>query len=117
MESLPTDLAKKGVETLIEKAIAELRYLCCYTCIAEDFEKEKKKLVAERKSLEQRIEVAKGRGEVIQANSYFWEDQADEIIKGDNKIEQTCFPNCIRRYRKGRELSSKMEEIKKLLDW
>ncbi|CAJ2638663.1 unnamed protein product [Trifolium pratense] len=115
-----TDLAKTYVEKLINGAIAETRPVFCFTCIANEFEEEKVRLEAERITLEQRAKVAAGRDKDIQANVCFWEKEVDKIIQEDIKTKKTCFfglcPDCIWRYKRGKELANKMEEIKRLTE-
>ncbi|PNY04648.1 putative CC-NBS-LRR resistance protein [Trifolium pratense] len=115
-----TDLAKTYVEKLINGAIAETRPVFCFTCIANEFEEEKVRLEAERITLEQRAKVAAGRDKDIQANVCFWEEEVDKIIQEDIKTKKTCFfglcPDCIWRYKRGKELANKMEEIKRLTE-
>ncbi|XP_050880795.1 probable disease resistance protein At4g27220 isoform X2 [Lathyrus oleraceus] len=115
MASFLSDYAKKNVEKLIDGALKELRYICCFTCIAKEFEEKKVRLEAERTSVGQRVQVAKRRGEDVQATALFWEDEADKIIQEDTKTKQKCFfglcPDCIWLYKRGKELEIKKEQI------
>ncbi|XP_012571305.3 disease resistance protein SUMM2 [Cicer arietinum] len=101
-------------------ALVESSYICCFTCIAKDFEEEKARLVPERKTIKERVEVATSRGEDIESNVVSWEEEADKLIQEDTKTKQkSCFgfcPNCIWRYIRGKELANKKERIKKLME-
>ncbi|XP_058768321.1 uncharacterized protein LOC131642047 [Vicia villosa] len=119
MTSFLIDYAKKNVEKSLDGVLKELRYICCFTCIAKEFEEEKTWLEAERTTVGQRVKVAKRRGDDVQDNVIFWEEEADKIFQEDTKINKKCFfglcPDCIWRYRKGKELANKKDQIKKLM--
>ncbi|XP_004500352.1 uncharacterized protein [Cicer arietinum] len=119
MESFMPDLAKSYVEKLIKGALVESSYICCFTCIAKDFEEEKARLVSESKTIKERVEVATNRGEDIQSNVDYWEKEADKLIQEDTKTNQKCCfgfcPNCIWRYIRGKELANKKDRIKELM--
>ncbi|XP_058769136.1 probable disease resistance protein At1g61310 [Vicia villosa] len=119
MTSFLIDYTKKNSEKSLDRALKELRYICCFTCIAKEFEEEKAWLEAERTAVGQRVKVAKRRGDDVQAIAIFWEEEADKIIQEDTKTKQKCFfglcPNCIWRYRRGKELANKKDQIKKLM--
>ncbi|XP_050880805.1 uncharacterized protein LOC127084405 isoform X1 [Lathyrus oleraceus] len=108
------------MEKLINEGLKEFRYICCFTCIAKELEEEKVWLEAERTAVGQRVKVAKRRGEDVEANALFWEEEADKLIQEDTKTNQKCFiglfPNCIWRYRRGKELANKKDQIKKLME-
>ncbi|XP_058787832.1 uncharacterized protein LOC131662148 isoform X3 [Vicia villosa] len=120
MTSFLIDYTKQNVEKLLNEALKELRYICCFTCIANDFEEEKVWLEAERTSVGQRVKVAKRRGEDVQANALFWEEEADKLIREDTKTKQKCFfglcPHCLWRYKRGKELENKKDQIKKFME-
>ncbi|CAL5202654.1 unnamed protein product [Lathyrus oleraceus] len=120
MASFLIDYAKQNMEKLINEGLKEFRYICCFTCIAKELEEEKVWLEAERTAVGQRVKVAKRRGEDVEANALFWEEEADKIIQEDTKTKQKCFiglfPNCIWRYRRGKELANKKDQIKKLME-
>ncbi|XP_058787836.1 disease resistance protein SUMM2-like [Vicia villosa] len=119
MTSFLIDYAKKNVEKSLDGVLKELRYICCFTCIAKEFEEEKTWLEAERTTVGQRVKVAKRRGDDVQDNVIFWEEEADKIIQEDTKTNKKCFfglcPDCIWRYRRGKELANKKDQIKKLM--
>ncbi|XP_058787876.1 uncharacterized protein LOC131662183 [Vicia villosa] len=120
MASFWTDLAKSYVEKLINGVIAESSYICCFTCIAKDFEEEKARLEIERTTFKQRIEVATRRGEDVQGNALSWVEEVDRLIQEDTKTKQKCCfefcPHCIWRYRRGKVLANKKEHIKELME-
>ncbi|CAJ2640473.1 unnamed protein product [Trifolium pratense] len=120
MASFLTDLVKPYVEKLINGAITESSYICCFTCIAKDFEDEKIRLEVERTTFDQRIDVATRRGEDVQANALLWKKEVEELIQEDTKTKQKCFfgfcCDCIWRYKRGKELANKKEQIKKLME-
>ncbi|KAI5408634.1 hypothetical protein KIW84_054466 [Lathyrus oleraceus] len=120
MASFLTDLAKPYVEKLINGVIAESSYICCFMCIAKDFEEEKARLEVERTTFKQCIEVATRKGEDVQANALSWVEEADKLIQEDTKTKQKCFfefcPHCIWRYRRGKVLANKKDHIKELME-
>jgi hypothetical protein len=71
MASFLTDLVKPYVEKLINGAIAESSYICCFTCIAKDFEEERARLEIEKTTVKQRVDVATRKGEDVQGNALF----------------------------------------------
>ncbi|GAU33592.1 hypothetical protein TSUD_359700 [Trifolium subterraneum] len=118
MGNVPSDLVKSYVEKLIDRAIAEARHVFCFTCIVKEFEEERARLEPERITIEQRVKVAKERDKDIQANVGSWEEEIVKLDKVDTKTKQTCFfgfcPDCIWRYKKGKELANKVKRIKEL---
>ncbi|KAI5408394.1 disease resistance protein SUMM2 isoform X1 [Lathyrus oleraceus] len=120
MASFLIDYAKQNMEKLINEGLKEFGYICCFTCIAKELEEEKVWLEAERTAVGQRVKVAKRRGEDVEANALFWEEKADKLIQEDTKTKEKCFiglfPNCIWRYRRGKELANKKDQIKKLME-
>ncbi|GAU18660.1 hypothetical protein TSUD_124930 [Trifolium subterraneum] len=120
MASFLTDLVKPFVERLINGAITESSYICCFTCIAKDFEDQKARLEVERTTFKERVDVATRRGEDVQTNALFWEEEAKELIQENTKTKQKCSfgfcCHCIWRYRRGKELTNKKEQIKKLME-
>ncbi|RHN67919.1 putative P-loop containing nucleoside triphosphate hydrolase, leucine-rich repeat domain, L [Medicago truncatula] len=118
--SFLTDLAKPYVEKLINGAITGSSYICCLTCIAKDFEEQRARLEIERTTVKQRVDVATRRVEDVQANVLFWEKEADELIQEDTKTKQKCLfgfcPHIIWRYKRGKELTNKKEQIKRLIE-
>ncbi|XP_058767167.1 uncharacterized protein LOC131640805 [Vicia villosa] len=120
MSDCLTELAKSYVEKLINRIAAELRYICCFTCIAKDFEEEKTRLEPVRTTIKQRIDVAVRNGEDVTDIARFWEKEADRLIEEDTKAEQKCFfklcPHCFSRYKRGKVLANEKEYIKKLIE-
>ncbi|RHN67987.1 putative P-loop containing nucleoside triphosphate hydrolase, leucine-rich repeat domain, L [Medicago truncatula] len=120
MASFLTDLVKPYVEKLINGAIRESSYICCFTCIANDFEEEKARLEIESTTVKQRVYDAIRRGEDVQANALFWEKEADKLIQEDTKTKQKCLfgfcPHIIWRYKRGKELTNKKEQMKRLIE-
>ncbi|XP_058764079.1 uncharacterized protein LOC131637508 isoform X2 [Vicia villosa] len=119
MGSFLLDLAKPYVEQLVNKVIAESRYICCFTCIAKDFEEEKVRLEVERATFERHIEEATRGGEVILPDARAWKEEVDQLIQEDTKKRQKCFfescPHCLWRYTRGKFLVNKKERIKILM--
>jgi len=120
MASFLTDLAKPYVEKLINGAIAETGYICCFTRIANDFEEERVGFERDRTTVKELVDQAIRRGDNVQDNVRSWEKEADELIQEDTKAKQKCLfgfcPDCIWRYRKGKDLENKKEKIKKLIE-
>nr|XP_007134147.1 hypothetical protein PHAVU_010G023200g [Phaseolus vulgaris]ESW06141.1 hypothetical protein PHAVU_010G023200g [Phaseolus vulgaris] len=120
MESIVSDLAKSNLEKLINAILEQSRYICCFTCITGDFEKERKNLIAKKKTLEECVRVAKRRNDNIARDVTLWQNQAEDLIEEDTKTKVTCFfgrfPNCKWQYSRGKDLESKTEEIKRLME-
>ncbi|KAK2407153.1 putative disease resistance protein [Trifolium repens] len=120
MATFLCDLVKSYVEKLIDGAIAEARHVFCFTCIVKEFEEERARLEPERITMVQRIKVAKERDKDIEANVGSWAEEIDKLNQVDTKTKQTCFfefcPDCIWRYKKGKELANNMEKIKRLVE-
>ncbi|XP_073224627.1 uncharacterized protein [Cicer arietinum] len=120
MVSCLAELGKTYVEKLINRVTAELRFVFCFTCIAKEFEEKKPELEAERKTMEQRVQVAVSEGKVIRANVLHWIKKVDKLIQENTKTKQTCFfgfcPDCIGRYKRGKELVNMTEEIKSSIE-
>ncbi|KAK2406718.1 disease resistance protein [Trifolium repens] len=118
MGNIISDLVKSNVEKLIDGAIGEARYVFCLTCIVKEFEQERDRLKQERINMVQRVKEAKERDKDIQANVGSWLEETDELNQVDTKTKQTCFfgfcPDCIWRYKKGKELADKVTRIKEL---
>ncbi|XP_045790592.1 uncharacterized protein LOC123885359 [Trifolium pratense] len=118
MESFLCDLAKPYVEKLINGAIAEARHVLCFTCTVKEFEEERASLEPERKTIEQLVKDARERNKDIKANVVSWAEEIDKLNQVDTKTKQTCFfgfcPDCIWRYKKGKELTNKVKRIQEL---
>ena len=119
MASFLCDLVKQYVERMINGAITEARHVFCFTCIVKDFEEGRARLGQERVTMGQRVKVAMGKDKDIQANVGFWEEEIDKLNKLDIKTKQTCFfgfcPDCIWRYKRGKEFANNLEDIKRLI--
>ena len=120
MEGCMTDVRKTLVEKLLNKAIEKSRYLFCFTCIVKEFDEEKVKLEAERATMTQRFDMATRKDKDVQFNAQLWQEQVDKLIQEDTEKKQSFFfgfcPDCIWRYKRGEELSTKIEEIKNLME-
>lgn len=118
MAAVLSDCLKVIVEKFLDLTIGEARYLCCFKTIVEEHEKEKGKLRAKRKSVQENVDVAKNRAEEIVNDVTVWIQNADNLISEDTEIKRTCFsgwcPNCIWQYHRGKELVAKMSEIAEL---
>ncbi|KAK7390568.1 hypothetical protein VNO78_25877 [Psophocarpus tetragonolobus] len=119
MANIAADLAKPILEKLMDATIRQSRYICCYTAIEEEFEKEKETLKAKGLTMADYVKVAKRRCEVIRSDVTLWQEQVERLIQEDNKTKVTCFfgccPNCKWKYSRGKELVNKTEEMKRLI--
>ncbi|XP_027340760.1 probable disease resistance protein At1g61300 [Abrus precatorius] len=120
MANIVADLGKSILEKLMNNAIAESRYICCFSCIVKDFEDEKEVLKATRMTVDEYTKVEKRKGNNIRADVTFWQERAEELIHEDTQMKKTCFfgwcPNCKWRYSKGKQLANKKKEIERLLE-
>ncbi|XP_061356027.1 uncharacterized protein LOC133300484 [Gastrolobium bilobum] len=118
MADIPNELAKKGLEKLMDWAIGEARYICCFTSIVADCEKEKEILEAKVKAVGQRVDQLKRSSQDTPADVTSWDKRADKLIQEDTKTKKTCFfgwcPNCIWRYNRGKELANKTEDARRI---
>ncbi|XP_045791683.1 uncharacterized protein LOC123886409 [Trifolium pratense] len=118
MASFLYEFVKPYVAKLIDGAIAEARHVFCFTCIVKEFEEERARLEPERITMAQRVKVAKERGKDIQAKVGSWEEEIDKLNQVDTKTKQPYFfgfcPDCIWRYKKGKELVNTVKRIKEL---
>ncbi|XP_027337499.1 uncharacterized protein LOC113851226 [Abrus precatorius] len=108
MANIAVDLVKSILERLINCAIAESRYVCCFSDIVEDIEKEKK-------ALEENVKEEKRKGNNIRTDVSSWLKETEGLIK-DTQTKKTCFfgwcPDCKWRYSKGKQLANKKKELK-----
>jgi len=118
--SIASDLAKSNLEKLINASLEQSRYICCFTCITGDFEKERKNLIAKKETLEDYVRVANRRSDNIRRDVTLWQKQATDLIEEDTRTKVTCFfgwlPNCKWLYSRGKDLESKTKEIRKLME-
>ncbi|CAI8595880.1 unnamed protein product [Vicia faba] len=120
MECCLTESGKICMEKLIDKAIAELRHVFCFTSTANEFREKKTWLEAEIKTMEQHAKVAAGNDKDIEADYHLWKEKAEKLVQEDILTKQKCFfglcPNCIWRYKKGKELANNIQDIKQLTE-
>ncbi|KAL5078350.1 hypothetical protein RYX36_017334 [Vicia faba] len=120
MECCLTESGKICMEKLIDKAIAELRHVFCFTSTANEFKEKKTWLEEEIKTMEQPAKVAAGNDKDIEADYHLWKEKAEKLVQEDILTKQKCFfglcPNCIWRYKKGKELANNIQEIKQLTE-
>ena len=79
------------VERLVDRAARETSYLCCFSCTAAEFEKEKVKLEVKLETLQQAAEVATRQDEEIYSDVKHWMGEAAGIIVGDTTTRKNCF--------------------------
>ncbi|GAU18674.1 hypothetical protein TSUD_125070 [Trifolium subterraneum] len=119
MASSWCDLVKQYVERLINRTINEARHVFCFTCIVNEFEEERARLETEWRTMRQRVKVAIARDKDVNAAVAFWEGEVDNFIQLDIKTKETCFfgfcPDCVWRYKKGKELATRMKDIEQLI--
>ncbi|KAK2386595.1 putative disease resistance protein [Trifolium repens] len=62
-------------------------------------------------------DLGRRKGEDVEGNALSWDEEAEKLIQEDTKTKQNCFCcDCIWRYTRGKELSHKKEQIKKLME-
>ncbi|XP_024633856.2 probable disease resistance protein At4g27220 [Medicago truncatula] len=119
MECFLTELGKTLMEKVLNKAIEKSRNIFCFTCIVKEFNEEKDKLEEGRATMKEQIQVATNKGKGIKANARLWEEHARKLIQENTETKQSCFfgfcPDCIWRYKRGEELTTKIKEIKDLM--
>ncbi|KAI9103680.1 hypothetical protein K1719_023303 [Acacia pycnantha] len=119
MAEIGEDVAAHCVELLADKAMHELKYLCCYKSCVDEFEEDKKILEERKETIEKDIEEARNRIEsLIESDVKRWREEADGLIKEDTKGKEKWFglvTNCIWQYNRGKKLEEKKRRIQKLL--
>lgn len=99
MTSVLSDCFKVIAGKFLDLTIGEARYLCCFKTIVEEHEREKCKLRAKRKGVQENVNVAKNRAEEIVNEVTVWIQNADNIIDENTETKRTCFfgwcPNCV----------------------
>ena len=121
MDGCLTDIRKTLGDKLLDKAIENARYLFCFTCIVKEFDEEKGNLEAERGTITQLFDKATQKDKDVKFNAQRWKEQVDKHIQiqEDTKKEPSCFlgfcPDCIWRYKRGKELATKIKEMKNLM--
>ncbi|KAF7842579.1 putative disease resistance protein [Senna tora] len=104
MANIPIDIASNLAQRLVNRAIIEAKYLCCFKSYVENFEKEKKRLSATRKSVGEDIKEARQRNESqIDDETKQWLNEVDSLIQEDTEskkkwIFELC-TNCISQHR------------------
>ncbi|KAH7843672.1 hypothetical protein Vadar_019359 [Vaccinium darrowii] len=121
-------IAEKIVEIVIQSMGHHLGYPFHYKKNVKDLEVQMDKLQKLRKPIEEQIEEAKTRGEVIVNNVSDWLNEADMLRQGvktfmDEKIDKEnvqCFnfscPNFISRYKLSKEAEKMMDKGKSLFE-
>ncbi|XP_028768305.1 probable disease resistance protein At4g27220 [Neltuma alba] len=119
MEAIGEGVATPVAESLVDKAMKELKYLCCYKTYVDDFEEEKTSLSARRNRVLKDIEDAKHRNEnKVEDEVELWLDRAKDLIEEDTKGKKKWFglvTNCFWQYKRGKELEGKTQKIKRLM--
>ena len=120
MTSIVEGAATHVAETLVDKAMQELKYLCCYKSYVEDFEKEKESLSARRNTMLKDINEARERNENLVENEVeLWLNRANGFIEEDTKGKKKWFglvTDCFWQYKSGKELEGNSQRIKQLLE-
>ncbi|XP_028753109.1 uncharacterized protein LOC114712730 [Neltuma alba] len=119
MARIGEDVATHVAESSADKAMQELKYLCCYKTYVDDFEEEKTSLIARRNRVLKDIEVARHRNEnQVEDEVKLWLERANGLIGEDTKGKKKWFglvTNCPWQYKRGKELEGKTQRIKQLL--
>ncbi|KAI9088286.1 hypothetical protein K1719_030007 [Acacia pycnantha] len=119
MESCLLDLANNEVQSLVNLVKNEAQYLCCFNTYVEKFEKKKKELEAKHKDVKRKFQKGKGVFS-FKFEAQQWKSEVDDIIGIDTKTKKKLFfgwcPNCWWKYRRGKELAEKTQDIQKLLE-
>ncbi|XP_028768303.1 putative disease resistance protein At5g05400 [Neltuma alba] len=120
MEPIVEEVATHAAESLVDKAMQELKYLCRYKTYVDDFEEEKTSLSARRNTVRKDIEDAKHRNEnEVEDEVELWLERANGLIGEDTKGNKKCFglvTNCFWQYKRGKELEGKTQRIKQLME-
>ncbi|XP_054777311.1 probable disease resistance protein At4g27220 [Prosopis cineraria] len=105
--------------SLVDKAMNELKYLCCYKSYVDDFEKEKPSLSATRNTVLKDIKDAEDKNKnQIEDDVQLWLDIAKGLIQEETKEKKKWFglvTNCFWQYKRGKELEGKTQRIRQLI--
>ncbi|KAK4254265.1 hypothetical protein QN277_009669 [Acacia crassicarpa] len=119
-ENIAADAAAAVVESLADRAMQELHYLCCYNRYVEDFEYQKEHLKAKRETIRKDIKEAQERNEnLIESEVQLWLNRADALINEDTNEKNKWFglvPNCWWQHNRGKNLEDKKQKIKALIE-
>ncbi|XP_028786567.1 probable disease resistance protein At4g27220 [Neltuma alba] len=119
MAAIGEGVATHVAESLVDKAMKELKYLCCYKTYVDDFEEEKTSLSAKRNTVLKNIKEANHRNEnQVEDEVELWLGRAKDLIEEDTKGKKKWFDlvtNCFWQYKRGKELQGKTQKIKQLL--
>ncbi|KAI9071362.1 hypothetical protein K1719_046674 [Acacia pycnantha] len=121
VENIAADAAAAAAESLADKAMQELHYLCCYKSYVDDFEDQKELLKARRETLRKDIKEAQDRRNKnqIECEVEYWLKRADALINEDTKEKMKWFglvPNWFWQYNRGKDLENKKQKIKALIE-
>ncbi|KAI4357312.1 hypothetical protein L6164_001269 [Bauhinia variegata] len=120
MTDIPMNVTTNIIQRLVDRAIDETYYLCCFKKIVEDFEEEKKTLEAKYTDVQEDIEENKNAVMDIVQEVNLWKNRAEDLIAEDTNTRKSClFPwcyNCIWQYRQGKDLAKKTQKIKELVE-
>ncbi|XP_028788259.1 probable disease resistance protein At1g61300 [Neltuma alba] len=120
MAAIGEGVATHVAESLVDKPMKELKYLCCYKTYVDDFEEEKTSLSAKRNTVLKNIKEANHRNEnQVEDEVELWLGRAKDLIEEDTKGKKKWFglaTNCFWQYKRGKELEGKTQKIKRLME-
>ncbi|KAI4315941.1 hypothetical protein L6164_023966 [Bauhinia variegata] len=110
------------VASIIKKAATQAQYVFSFNNFVETLEKEKLELMAKQGSIEEDAVIAHRRAETIDAEVQKWLEVAENLKKEVDQLQQDihmhkaawCCPNFVQRYRLGRRVAKKTEQLTQL---
>ncbi|KAI4316041.1 hypothetical protein L6164_024059 [Bauhinia variegata] len=121
-EAIAGDVAADIIASIIKKAATQAQYVFSFSNFVETLEKEKQELMAKQGGIEENAVRAHRRAETIDAEVQKWLEVAENLKKEVDELQEQiymhkaawCCPNFIQRYRLGRRVAKKTEQLTQL---
>ncbi|KAI4308646.1 hypothetical protein L6164_031702 [Bauhinia variegata] len=122
MAGIAEGVAAEISASIIKKAATQAQYVFSFNNFVETLEKEKEELILKQGSIEGDAVRAHRRAETIDAEVQKWLDVAENLMEEVDQLEQEihmhkaawCCPNFIQRYRLGRRVAKKTQQLTQL---
>ncbi|KAF7842544.1 putative disease resistance protein [Senna tora] len=121
-ETIGTAVATEVVKPLVTRAMKEASYLCCYNRYVEDYEEQKRGILATMGGVLDDVEEARQRNETLidkEAENWLNEVKGVIIQEEDSKTKKKWLfglcTNCIWQYKQGKNFAKKALKIPTLI--
>ncbi|KAG8637046.1 hypothetical protein MANES_15G072800v8 [Manihot esculenta] len=123
-ENISVSIASKIAELLVEPIVHQLRYIFCFSNIAEDLKQQEKNLTLAQDRVQNAVDAATRNAEEIEKDVLAWLTDANKALEDAKCLEnekeegKRCFskwcPYFISRYRLSRKMAKKGLSLSKL---